>query len=231
MLLSARPSVPFAEELTSSGLTPSDRPLFQPLATIAINEQRFAPNIKNVVSTDSHGEVISGNIGEFLKYIPGVDAGGGAYEPGGILIRGFPEHLTEVTSDGAPLASSGSANAPSDRAFSLSTVSINNVSRVEVTKMPTPATRANSSCARPALCFALATSMTLAPSGITISNRPSPSVSVWPMRTRSDFVSVARCWRTAPRCLSRAQRLRRHQPHLANGLDSFNTDGSSEKYK
>ena len=114
------------------------------MATIAINEQRFAPNIKNVVSTDTHGEVLSGNIGEFLKYIPGVDAGGGAYEPGGILIRGFPEHLTEVTSDGAPLASSGSANAPSDRTFSLSTVSINNVSRVEVTKMPTPATRADS---------------------------------------------------------------------------------------
>ena len=32
-------------------------------ASIAINDQRFAPNIKNVVSTDSHGEVMGGNIG------------------------------------------------------------------------------------------------------------------------------------------------------------------------
>jgi hypothetical protein len=33
-------------------------------AMIAINEQRFAPNIKNVVSTDSQGEVISGDMGQ-----------------------------------------------------------------------------------------------------------------------------------------------------------------------
>ncbi len=114
------------------------------MATIAINEQRFAPNIKNVVSTDSHGEVLSGNIGEFLKYIPGVDGGGGAYEPGGIQIRGFPANFTGVTADGAPLANSDTANAVSNRTFSLATISINNVSRVEVTKVPTPSTPADS---------------------------------------------------------------------------------------
>jgi len=108
-------------------------------AMIAINEQRFAPNIKNVVSTDSQGEVISGDMGQFLKYLPGVDLGGG-----GVLIRGFPQNLTEITADGAPLANAGSANAASNRTFGLDKVSINNVSRVEVTKMPTPATPADS---------------------------------------------------------------------------------------
>jgi len=48
-------------------------------AAIAINEQRFAANIKNVVSTDEFGAVSEGNVTEFLKYLPGltVEQGGG----------------------------------------------------------------------------------------------------------------------------------------------------------
>lgn len=107
--------------------------------TIAINDQRFAPNIKNVVSTDSHGEVMGGNIGEFLKFVPGIDTGGGGFEPGAISVRGFSSGMTLVTNDGAPMANSGG-----DRAFTLEQISINNISRVEVTKMPTPATPADS---------------------------------------------------------------------------------------
>ncbi|MSU23377.1 MAG: carboxypeptidase regulatory-like domain-containing protein, partial [Opitutus sp.] len=40
-------------------------------AAIAINEQRFAPNIKGVVSTDEFGNVAEGSVGEFLKFLPG----------------------------------------------------------------------------------------------------------------------------------------------------------------
>src|SRR5688572_16968068 len=39
---------------------------------IATNEQRFAPNIKNVLSTDSLGDVLGGSVGEFMKFLPGV---------------------------------------------------------------------------------------------------------------------------------------------------------------
>ena len=108
-------------------------------ASIAINDQRFAPNIKNVVSTDSHGEVMGGNIGEFLKFVPGIDTGGAGFEPGSISVRGFDAAMTLVTNDGAPMANSGG-----DRTFTLEQISINNISRVEVTKMPTPATPADS---------------------------------------------------------------------------------------
>ena len=108
-------------------------------SSIAINDQRFAPNIKNVVSTDAHGEVMGGNIGEFLKFVPGIDTGGGAFEPGGISVRGFDSSMTLVTNDGAPMANSGG-----DRTFTLEQISINNISRVEVTKVPTPATPADS---------------------------------------------------------------------------------------
>ena len=37
---------------------------------IATNEQRFAPNIKNVLSTDSLGDVLGGSAGEFMKFLP-----------------------------------------------------------------------------------------------------------------------------------------------------------------
>ena len=55
-------------------------------AAIAINEQRFAGSIVNVVSADEYGHVAEGNIGEFLKFVPGLatDTGGGppAWPPG-----------------------------------------------------------------------------------------------------------------------------------------------------
>jgi len=38
-----------------------------------VGEQRFAPNIKNVVSADAHGDVAEGNVAEFMKYLPGVN--------------------------------------------------------------------------------------------------------------------------------------------------------------
>ena len=42
-------------------------------AALSINEQRFAPNIKNVVAVDEFGDVAEGNVAEFLKFLPGVN--------------------------------------------------------------------------------------------------------------------------------------------------------------
>ena len=39
---------------------------------IALNEQRFSANLKNVVSADEFGDIGEGNIGEFLKMLPGI---------------------------------------------------------------------------------------------------------------------------------------------------------------
>src|SRR5262245_51645601 len=67
-------------------------------ASIAINEQRFAPNRKDVISTDAFGDINQGNIGEFVKFIPGVslDVKDGN-SPSGIMIRGFDTNYTNVT--------------------------------------------------------------------------------------------------------------------------------------
>lgn len=111
-------------------------------AAIAINEQRFAPNIKNVVSTDTFGDVVGGNnLADFLKFIPGVQTTSGQFEAESVFVRGFPAAMTVVTSDGAATAST--AVGGDSRTFTLQGVSINNFSRVEVTKVPTPATGAD----------------------------------------------------------------------------------------
>ena len=113
---------------------------------IAINEQRFAPNIKNVVAADSLGDVMDGNIGEFMKFIPGVIPEYD-YEDGTtvstISIRGFSPHMVNISTDGAQMANASNAMGDS-RAFSFNQASINNVARIEVTKVPTPSNAADS---------------------------------------------------------------------------------------
>ncbi len=112
---------------------------------IAINEQRFAANRKDVVSTDAFGEINQGNIGEFVKFLPGIslDVKDGN-TPSGIMIRGFDPNYTNVTVDGGQLASTIIANTQtSSRQFVLDGANINNVARIEVAKLPTPDMSAN----------------------------------------------------------------------------------------
>ena len=114
-------------------------------AAIAINEQRFAPNRKDVVATDAFGDINQGNIGEFVKFIPGIslDVKDGN-SPSGIMIRGFDPNYTNVTMDGGQLASTQIANTQTgSRGFLLEQANINNLSRIEVTKLPTPDMSAN----------------------------------------------------------------------------------------
>ncbi len=112
-------------------------------AEIAINEQRSARNIKSVISTEAYGDVVGGNsMGEFLKFIPGVQTQGGQFESESVTVRGFPNYMTMVSSEGGQLATSQVSG--NNRQFGLQAISINSVARVEVTKVPTPATAADS---------------------------------------------------------------------------------------
>ena len=105
-------------------------------AALAINEQRFAPNIKNVVSTDEFGGVAEGNVVEFMKFLPGitVDFNGGNART--VSINGVPSANVPVTIDGFSLASTESGG--TSREVALDFVSINNASLIEVSFSPTP---------------------------------------------------------------------------------------------
>jgi len=119
--------------LTSSKLTEGE--------SLATNEQRFAANIKNVIATDAYGDVIEGNVAEFMKNLPGITIEYSDVMPLAVSVRGFDPNQTNVTSDGATLANA-SRNG-NTRQFDFMQVSINNISRIEVTKVPTPANPAS----------------------------------------------------------------------------------------
>jgi iron complex outermembrane receptor protein len=113
---------------------------FRTAQEIAINEERFSTNIKNVVSADQFGHIPSGNVGEFIKYLPGVELEyGGTYiaptDAFGVSIRGFGAADTAIYVDGVPIASASQASLTTQ--IGLDMMSINNASRVELIKVAT----------------------------------------------------------------------------------------------
>lgn len=105
-------------------------------AAIAINEQRFAPNVVNVVSADEFGVVPDGNIGEFLKMLPGITMDYRGGDPREISMNGVPSGNVPVTIGGFNLATSEVSG--TGRNVELNAVSINNLSRIEAVYSPTP---------------------------------------------------------------------------------------------
>ncbi|MBL9211322.1 MAG: carboxypeptidase regulatory-like domain-containing protein, partial [Opitutaceae bacterium] len=96
---------------------------------LAINEQRFAANLKNVVSSDTHGDVTAGNVAELMKFIPGIAiVEGGDGNANQVAVRGLDAALTNVSMDGAQVAHA--ANGGNTRAFDFKGVNINSIARV-----------------------------------------------------------------------------------------------------
>lgn len=111
-------------------------------ASIAINEQRFAGNIKTVLHTDAMGDIIQNNLGEFVKYLPGVDVNTDQMNSVSIGLRGMPANYTNIALDGDDVNSAASAGPT--RTTLLQALSLSNASRIEVYKVPTPETSASS---------------------------------------------------------------------------------------
>ena len=105
-------------------------------STIAINEQRFAAGIKTVLSTDALGDVIQNNLGEFVKFLPGVDVGTDQMNSVQIGLRGLPSSYTNIALDGDDVNAAGSGNPT--RNTLLQAFSLSNAQRVEIYKVPTP---------------------------------------------------------------------------------------------
>jgi len=106
-------------------------------AAIAINEKRFAADMRNVIAADEFGPMADGNVGELLKTVPGValDYVGGAAM--NISLNGVPSGYVPVTMNGFPLAST-TATGPNARDTELVNVATNNLARIEVLHSPTP---------------------------------------------------------------------------------------------
>jgi TonB-dependent receptor len=100
----------------------------------AINQQKTAAGIINVVSEEQFGAMLDGNIGQALQRLPGIsvneDQDG---SQGDINIRGISGEFNSVQIDGNRVPSSGGS-----RSFNPRQLSADGVTNIEVIKAPTP---------------------------------------------------------------------------------------------
>jgi TonB-dependent receptor len=107
-------------------------------SAIAEQEQRNAVNMKTVLSTDEFGDNPTGNIGDFLRHLTGVEAdldAGGEYR--GVSLSGAASDYVPVQLSGFEFASAASEGI-SGRTVQMQQFSMNNLSRLEVSFSPTP---------------------------------------------------------------------------------------------
>jgi iron complex outermembrane recepter protein len=100
----------------------------------AIMEQRSSMNLTNSVSSDYFGDVAEGNVGEFLKNMPGVDIEYVGPDSRGPRLRGLDPQYIGVSVDGFKMASGDASQGSAEgaRSFSFDQVSVNSIDRIEV---------------------------------------------------------------------------------------------------
>jgi iron complex outermembrane recepter protein len=104
----------------------------------AIQDQKSALEIKQVVASDAFGDVSEGNVGEFMKLMPGVMMDYVDADVRNVSIGGLDPKYAMILMDGAPVASAGSSDINVGRAFEFEQLSISSIETVELSKTPTP---------------------------------------------------------------------------------------------
>ncbi len=101
----------------------------------AIMEQRRTMDITTSVASDIFGDVTDGNVGEFLKYLPGVDIDYVESQPRGPRLGGMDGQYVGVSYDGNRLASADTGRTGEDsRATSFESFMITSVESIEISR-------------------------------------------------------------------------------------------------
>lgn len=119
----------------------------------ALQSQRNSMTLGRAVSADAFGDVTEGNVGEFLKYLPGVELEYVEADTRGPRLGGMGSEYASVTMDGMKLASADSftqyvafENSPigtANRGFSFEAVSINSIESIEINRITSAEMEAN----------------------------------------------------------------------------------------
>jgi len=119
----------------------------------ALQRQRNSMNLSRSVASDSFGNVTEGNVGEFLKFLPGVELEYVEADTRGPRIGGMGSQYASVTLDGKGIASAdsfgqyvGFENSPSgtaNRSFGFDSISINSIESIEINRITSAAMDAN----------------------------------------------------------------------------------------
>ena len=99
----------------------------------AIMNQKRSMNVTTSVASDIFGDVTDGNVGEFLKYLPGVDLDYVESETRGPRLGGMDAQYVGVSFDGVKLASADANRTGSlGRATSFEAFSISSIESIEI---------------------------------------------------------------------------------------------------
>ena len=119
----------------------------------ALQRQKNSMNLSRSVASDSFGNVTEGNVGEFLKFLPGVELEYVEADTRGPRIGGMSSEYTSVTLDGRNIASAdsfgqyvGFENSPggtANRSFGFDSISINSIESIELNRVTSAAMDAN----------------------------------------------------------------------------------------
>jgi len=112
----------------------------------AIMAQRRNMNITTSVSSDIFGDVTDGNVGEFLKYLPGVDLEYVESEPRSPRLGGLEPQYVGVSFDGMRTASADQnrGGGSMSRATSFEGFSITSIESIEINRTASPENDADS---------------------------------------------------------------------------------------
>lgn len=114
----------------------------------ALADQRVSMTLGRSISSDVFGDVTEGNVGEFLKYLPGIEMEYVEADTRGPRLGGMNPEYTGVAVDGMKQASAdgftqygntenGSGNS-GGRSFSFEQVSINSIESIEISRVTPP---------------------------------------------------------------------------------------------
>ncbi len=105
----------------------------------AIAAQRNSVNLQNIITADAFGNIAKGNVGDFLKRIPGIAGTTDEVDTENIVLRGMAANFTSLDIDGTRVSSGGTS-----RAQSAGAIPTDMIETIEVIKSPTPDTDADS---------------------------------------------------------------------------------------
>lgn len=106
----------------------------------SIVQQKKAVNVTNVVTSDAFGNIAKGNVGNFLKRIPGIAGTTDEVDTENILVRGIAANFTSLDIDGTRTAN----GSPDGRNQSAAGIPTDLIERVELIKAAKPETDADS---------------------------------------------------------------------------------------
>ena len=109
----------------------------------AIVDQKQSINVKNSIASDAFGSVAEDNVGEFLKYVPGLSLDYVENDARQVRVRGMGAKYAAVMIDGNPVASAD-INIATGRSFQFEQVSLSSADTIEVNKSPMADMPANS---------------------------------------------------------------------------------------